>query len=198
VSRFMAVVLMMGGLLVAGGANAAATITLSEVSGAVEATLTGTLNTAGLTLAVVNVPDKGRALPASAYAVVASPFGPPSDSYSGISGPTSLGSGSLTSFATSGTGGPVGVDMTSPPYLLIVPNGFVNGSVSGSAEWAGLTFSAMGLTPGTYTYSWGSDSLTIQIGPVPASIPSLSEWTHSMLALMTITVIGWHIRKQQE
>ncbi len=53
--------------------------------------------------------------------------------------------------------------------LLGVPLAYVSGAaLSSSMEFAGQTFASIGVTPGTYTWTWGSgisvDSLTVQIG----------------------------------
>jgi hypothetical protein len=61
--------------------------------------------------------------------------------------------------------------------VLGVPLAFVSGdALSNSMDFAGETIASLGLTPGIYTWTWGSginvDSLTVQIGPVsePASL----------------------------
>jgi hypothetical protein len=55
---------------------------------------------------------------------------------------------------------------------LLVPDGYVSGSaLSGTAIWDAFTIASLGLTPGTYTYTWGTgahtDNFTINIGAVP-------------------------------
>jgi hypothetical protein len=41
--------------------------------------------------------------------------------------------------------------------LLYVPSGYVsNTNISGTATYTNLTIAEAGLTPGTYTWSWGS------------------------------------------
>ena len=54
--------------------------------------------------------------------------------------------------------------------------------------FAGQTFASLGLTPGTYTWTWGddpavagftpdnSDSFTLQIGPIPEPTTAI-VWT---------------------
>jgi hypothetical protein len=177
----------------------AATITFTEVGPDVQASISGTLNTAGLA-STVGTTIKGQVNPASALAVVGDAAASNSDRFSGITGPTSLGTGNTTVFAFSGSGGHFGVDLSAAPNnLLIVPSGFVNGATSGNSTWTSHSFVTLGLTPGTYTYTWGSDSLTIQIGPAPAptAVPSLSEWMQLILILMVMTLIGWQFRKHQ-
>ena len=64
--------------------------------------------------------------------------------------------------------------------------------LSGSSTYVGQTFASLGLTPGTYLYSWGSgstaDSLTVQIGP--AAIPEPGTWMMIMLGFAALGVAG--------
>ena len=61
---------------------------------------------------------------------------------------------------------------------LVLPVGFTSGdAVSATMLFSGTDFLTMGLTPGTYTYSLPSDSITVQVGPTvvpgPATLPLL-------------------------
>ena len=98
------------------------------------------------------------------------------DVYSGVSGPSSFGSG-LNAFASSGTGPTTGVlGLTD---FLDVPSAYVSGTaLADSSTYDNATLASLGLTPGTYTYSWGpsegtGDSFVINIGttPLPAALP---------------------------
>ena len=194
--RFLSVFLLAGGLLVAGGVNAAVTITLTETGGNVVATGVGRLDISQLGNPTLENVVGGFVNP-SIGVLNTGPATPTDiDLYSGISGPTSFGSGSLN-LADSGTGDVMGV--TTSLRLRVPRNYSTGGSLSGSATWTNKTFASLGLTPGTYTYTWSGDSLTIQIGPAPApaSIPSLSEWTQLMLALMVMMLIGWHFHRER-
>lgn len=58
---------------------------------------------------------------------------------------------------------------------VFVPTGYTSGStLSGASTWAGETFSSLGLTPGTYNWTWGSganaDSAVVIIGST-SSVP---------------------------
>ena len=77
--------------------------------------------------------------------------------------PNSFGSG-FTS-PTSYSGDTFGIQDGSLGKDIIVPIGYTSNSpLSGTATFANKTISSMGLTPGTYLYDWGSDSITLQIG----------------------------------
>lgn len=101
------------------------------------------------------------------------------DIYSGFIGEfpdlPALGPGGLYVAADSGTG----------PFVsfvsggILVPVNYVSGAAMGpdSATWNNTTFAGLGLTPGTYLYSWGSgasaDTLTVNIpsaAPEPGSM----------------------------
>ncbi len=87
--------------------------------------------------------------------------------------PSGLGSSPTTVLASSETGSTVGVGTA---FGLLVPNGYVSGtSITGSDTWNSNTIAALGLTPGTYVYSWGTDpsadTLTVNVGtPEPGSL----------------------------
>src|SRR5262249_31618551 len=90
------------------------------------------------------------------------------DIYEGITGPTSFGSGDIF-FPTTTSGDPVGLrisDMT-----LGVPRGYVSGAaLSDSMTFDNATFASLGVTPGTYVWTWGTGLLnqnfTLVIGGV--------------------------------
>jgi hypothetical protein len=82
--------------------------------------------------------------------------------------PNSFGSGYTA--PTSFTGDAFGIQNGSLGKDIIVPIGYTSGSpLSGTATFANKTISSMGLTPGTYLYDWGSDSITLLImaGEIP-------------------------------
>jgi hypothetical protein len=96
----------------------------------------------------------------------------------GISGPTQFGSGDFRYQASSGSGDIVALVLGT---TLILPGGYISGTtLSDSSVFPNETISYIGMTPGTYVYTWGSgataDSLTINIGtvPEPASLALLS------------------------
>lgn len=150
------------------GAQAAVTITIAPSGADVVATGGGTINLSALLLQI-NV---------SATSVINSTNGNVRTGgasnvslYSGITGPSSFGSGA-DFFANSATGAIFGVVGVAGGFIQ-VPQGYVsNAPLSGTAAWNGKTISSLGLTPGTYVYNWGSggtaDSFTVQIVPEPS------------------------------
>jgi hypothetical protein len=90
------------------------------------------------------------------------------DDYTGISGPTSFGSGGTT-FASSSGGNAVAILGGGGIAEVFVPQGYVSGtSLSDTSTYAGATLLSLGITPGIYTWTWGTgvhaDSFTINAG----------------------------------
>ena len=90
------------------------------------------------------------------------------DTYSGtITYPASFGTSNVA--VTSNTGSTFGILPGGSGRLLYVPSGYVsNTNISGTSTYANKTIASAGLTPGTYTWSWGSganaSSLVMVIG----------------------------------
>jgi hypothetical protein len=77
---------------------------------------------------------------------------------------------------------------------IIVPAGYASGTaLSGSVTYVGQTFASLGLTPGTYTYTWGSDptadSLAVKIGA--AAVPERGTWAMMMLGFAALGLVGF-------
>ena len=65
---------------------------------------------------------------------------------------------------TSTSGSTFGILPGGSGRLLYVPLGYVSNTViNGSSTYANQTITGMGLTPGTYTWSWGSGGNTSTI-----------------------------------
>lgn len=173
-------------------AQAAVTITVTETGGNVVATANGTLNLAALAFNTNMLADSiVRAV--TGWIVVGTPPAPTlADAYTAPPGPLNFGPGNFV-VADAGTGDKVGVTGVN----IWVPTGYVSGApLAGTATWNAQTLATLGLTPGTYTWSWGAgptaDSLTVSIVTPPpaaaASIPTLSEW--GMIILSSLMAIG--------
>jgi hypothetical protein len=110
--------------------------------------------------------------------------------YQGVTGPASFGTGGLE-HPTSESGDIFGVVGGATPPELFVPRDYVSGSaLSGSATYDGTTIAALGLTPGTYVYTWGAgahaDSLTVKI----EAVPEPSTWATMLLGVAGLGFIA--------
>jgi hypothetical protein len=144
-------------------------VTLEQVGSDVVATGSGPLDLTGLTLVVTYASLPAQIFPVLGQIVTGS--GGATDGYQGsISGPTSFG-GVFFTFASSGSGDSVGIFRDTS--TLLVPSGYVSGTaLSDSATYNNATFASLGVTPGTYVWTWGAganQNFTLQIGP--AGVP---------------------------
>jgi hypothetical protein len=180
------------GLGVTQSARANFIATIDQVGTNVVATGSGTIDLTGLSIAGGGaavgaiVPNAGQ-LSLAAGGI---------DLYSGISGPTSFGSGGAT-LASSSSGDAAGI-VGFGSSDLFVPSGYLSGNpLAGTSTYNNATFASLGLTPGTYTWTWGTgvhaDSFTLQIGP--AGVPD-SGTTVSLLgcALLGVAVLRRKLR----
>ena len=99
------------------------------------------------------------------------------DIYTGVTGPATFGNGG--EFDTNlGSGDFVGIDDSEG--FLGVPTGYVSGhALTSSATWNNATFASLGVTPGTYVWTWGTglpdQNVTLIIGralPTPRPRPT--------------------------
>lgn len=147
----------------------AVNISIQEVGGNVVWTSSGTLNVAGLTYNSTQVGGSGFD---ATLAIFGSGIGASADVYTGsITKPANFGTGGAG--AASATGSYLSIQGI--PATLWVPAGYTSGAaISNTTTYTG-SFASLGLTPGTYVYSWGSgentDSMTLTIG-APAVTPT--------------------------
>lgn len=117
-----------------------------------------------------------------------------------ISGPTNFGTG-FGGYANIGSGDSgVGVAYDTSylgacpcHFSLYMPKSYSSDSAfSSSATWYGSTFANLGVTPGTYTWTWGAgadQSFTIDVQG-SGSVPSSSVPEPSSLALLAAGLFG--------
>jgi hypothetical protein len=164
-----------GTLSIVGPANAAIIVTFEQVGSDVVANGSGSADLAGLA-GLGGLDADPALLGGHADALVMGPAATTEGMlYTGLSGPSGFGSGTTLILASSGSGDHLGLFPDTPPWL-IVPVGYVSGSaLSATDTWANETFATLGITPGTYEWTWGSgadaDSLTLQIGPASTEVP---------------------------
>ncbi|HZS84813.1 MAG TPA: hypothetical protein VFA50_18195 [Stellaceae bacterium] len=107
-----------------------------------------------------------------------------------FTGPTNFGAGFYRS-ADSASGDLVGVALGN---VLFLPHGYVHGTaLSNTATYDNETFTTLGLTPGSYTWSWNngsnSDSFTLQIEPAAVPEPSALTMFLTMVGILAATAL---------
>ena len=114
--------------------------------------------------------------------------------YSGITGPSNFGSGGFTA-ASSGSGDRVGID--NDGKVLFVPLDYVSDSpLSDTSTYLSQTFGSLGVTPGTYEWTWGSganQNFTLVIGTV---VPEPSTWAMMLLGFAGLGFVGYQSRRR--
>jgi hypothetical protein len=106
-------------------------------------------------------------------------------------GPFGPGGGSTADLGSGDRFGVFGPD-------LVVPAGYNSGDLlNGSSTFTGATFASLGVTPGTYIWSWGleeegtADSFILNIGGTSAAVPESGSTALSMLlALGALALLG--------
>jgi hypothetical protein len=167
-----------GFAMLAGGAAPATaslfTIDVTQDGSNVVAAGSGSIDLTGLTLIGNGVDHPGVA--ANAGQIDLGPDNSLFDTYDSVSGPNNFGPGGFVN-APIGSGDAVVV--VGEYDFLEVPQGYTSGdALSDSATWDNESFSSLGLTVGTYTWTWdgGLDSLVLNIGvPEPASLMLLAS-----------------------
>jgi len=174
-------------LIMRSPAQAGYMVTLEQVGSNVVATGSGPIDLTGLTFVLTT--RAFSAISPGGGDIVTGTFAAFIDQYTGFSGPTNFGSGFL-SFG-SGSGDLVGIFGFGGG--LLVPKGYVSGTaLSDSATYDSATFSNLGVTPGTYVWSWGTgpnQNFTLKIGT--ATVPDHGSTVGLLLlglaALITVS-----------
>jgi hypothetical protein len=184
------------------GANASPyVVTLEQVGTSVLATGTGAIDLTGLTLTEDSplsfdpevVPDRPIILIGASTGAA--------DLYQGtITGALEFGTGGYDP-ADSGSGDQTGItEYPGPIFYLSVPDGYTSDApLSNTATWTVATLAGLGVTPGTYVWTWGSDpdqSFTLDVGvaatPLPTALPLFGG------GLGAIGLLGWRRKRKAQ
>jgi hypothetical protein len=180
------------------GAKAAYIVYFYQNGANVDATGVGTINTAGLTYSSTHV-QSAAVLPQFAFEITGPTTTQVNNAWTGITGPGSFGPGSVGTFADSGSGDSVGI--AGSVDGLYLPQNYTSGApLSDSSVYDSTTISTLGLTPGTYTYNFGTgltaDTFTVIIGTAPpASVPEPTTFVLFTLAALASTLFLLRKRK---
>jgi len=178
---------LLGAAGLARPAAAVFTVNIAQQPGNVVATGSGTIDLTGLTDCCGSNPPPD--INAQLGRIALGAIGPVGEAWAGGSfhGPSNFGGGGLF-LATSGTGDHV--EMAGSNSFLAVPTNYVSrAALSDSATWNNATISSLGLTPGTYTWAWGSgDHADRFVIDIQAPAPAVPE--PASLVLLATAVLG--------
>jgi hypothetical protein len=189
--------LLIGAGLSASPAQAAYVVTLTQEGPNVVASGSGTINTTDLTFVGAGSVKDSVIIPDLPLIDTGPAASTTTSEYLGtIAGPTSFGGGSRTT-ASSGSGDMVGVFVL---MFVDVPSGYTSGSpLMDTSTYNNATFSSLGVTPGTYAWTWGSganaDSFTLKIGG--AAVPEPATLGLLVLGLLGGAGAGFARRKRR-
>ena len=142
------------------------TVTVKEVGSDVVWSGAGTLNLTNLT--VENTTNMSPGYQANQAIWACGSSNSPSDFYGGAAFTIyPLAFDVFGAFVPpySGEGSTFGIVPSLSPRAVVVPTGYVSNTyISGSTLYQNTTIASMGLSGGTYVYSWGIDSMTLIIG----------------------------------
>ncbi|MBV9008433.1 MAG: VPDSG-CTERM sorting domain-containing protein [Verrucomicrobia bacterium] len=168
-------------LTICASAYAGFIVTLTQQGSNVVATGSGAIDVTGLTFATTGL-QSGAIYPNFGQIAVG-PIDSLADIYFGGTGPITFGSGS-GALESSSMGDIVGIQGTIFAAYVSVPAGYVSGApLVDSSTYDNATFASLGVTLGTYEWTWGTganQNFTLQIGP--AKVPD-SGSTFALLSL---------------
>ena len=148
------------------------TVTLQQMGSNVVATGSGAINLMGLHF--LGTVETEIFIQAMVGAIFTGQLAD-TDFYRGFTGPTNFGSG-VRFFANASSGDDVGIQNFPGAKFLLVPQGYVsNAALSDSMTFNNATFHSLGVTPGTYEWTWGTglpnQNFTLIISQAGAGVP---------------------------
>lgn len=177
----------------AASSQAAVVINMAEQGSNVVATMSGTINLDALTSGGTGG-QPGFMNPSSGLLLLGGASNS-FDVYSGIQLPPSSGAfGSGSSTSTSSHSGDF-LAVISVNSSIRVPTGYVSGAaLSSTTTWSNTTLATLGVTSGSYTWSWGSgattDSITLNV-TAPSAVPG-----SGLVAIGTLGLAGFARRRR--
>lgn len=150
--------------LMAGATQAAVLVAFEETGGDIVGTVSGSLDLTGATFITTDVGTVAALAPTLAgFAGIGT-----ADTYTGLSGPSTFGTGATV--LGTGTGDVFGINGNAGAFA--VPTGYTSGeSLGGVITFLGTTFSDLGIIPGNYVFTLKNDTVTARFGPATAVVP---------------------------
>jgi hypothetical protein len=170
-------------------ARSAALLQFEEVGGDVVGSLSGSLNVTGLPQASCICTFTAFVRPALGF-VITSPFSDLERQYP-VTGPSSVGPGTIPEVASSTTASLV--DLDGSDHFLGLPATYFGGPLTGAVTFAGQTFDTLGLQRGDYVYALSNgDTYTVSVGgtPLPAALPLFAT------GLGGLGLLGWRRKRK--
>ena len=164
------------------------TMTLQQVGFNVVANGSGAFNLSGLT-GIGNASSASGVRPFIAFIGI-QPVPGPLPEYAGITGPNNFGSSDDLFVANTSNGDAVAI--SGDNQLLVVQVGYVSGNaLSDSMTFKDTTLASLGVTPGTYVWTWGTglvnQSFTLKIGSL--GVPGVPDGG-STVSLLGCALLG--------
>ena len=171
-------------------------VTVEQVGSDVVATGSGQIDLTGLVLNASDDPGYPGIFASWGDIGLGSGY---TDTYtpSELSGPTGFGTGDHNN-ASSSTGSLVAFQDSGGGYIN-VPAGYVSDTVLSTSTdtFDDATFASLGVTPGTYVWTWGSDpdqsfTIDVEATPLPAALPLFAT------SLGGLGLLGWRRRRKAQ
>ena len=151
-------------------AQAGYTVTLQQVGPNVVVTGSGAIDLTGLSASSGGSPFVSAQISPGNAVIVTGATSFNVNTYFVVTGPEKVFGISYNTYASSASGDMVGIYYHAQVGTgLIIPTGYVSGTaLSDTATYSGRTFATLGVTPGTYVWTWGAganQNFTLQIPP---------------------------------
>lgn len=175
-------------------------ITVQQVGSDLVISTSGFVNSTGLSVQG-QATDSGRINPSFFLGGSILVTGPAAsfiyERYTGVSGSSAFATGSQT-IASSGSGDPFGIVSNGTNSNFYLPINFVSGSsITSSSTYNNNTISGLGLTLGTYNWSWGSGATAGTAQMTISNVPEPGTYALGAIASGVLATVARRKRNQK-